>query len=145
MNLKNKSWFTLRNMSIVLGSFILGVISVLFLFGGFLVPNGFLSTGFKSEDVKQENVEDENPIPEPYLYENFTPPSNSFGMGNTTFKTVNWSYFKQLFNQHCSWMLEYNLGSGWQDGSEYLTIEKSWNESLGGWKFNLILTKPPSP
>ena len=44
-------------------------------------------------------------LPEPYIYTDFIKPPNSFGIGNTTFKTVNWTYFKQLFNQHCDWML----------------------------------------
>lgn len=88
---------------------------------------------------------DEPPVvPEPFLYEEFVAPPSSFGMGNATFKTVNWSYFKELFNQHCDWMLEYKRYSysDWTDGSSYMTIEKTWNESLGGWKFNLILDVP---
>jgi len=101
-----------------------------------------LSNRIDSNSLKVQVLGDD--IPEPYLYEYFTPPSNSFGIGNTTFKHVNWSYFKQLFNSHCDWSLEYDIGQGWVDGNEYMTIEKTWNESLGGWKFNLIFENPSS-
>ena len=99
----------------------------------YLADNGSKSVG---DDVP--------PIPEPYIYTDFIPPQNSFGMGETTFKEVNWSYFKELFNQHCDWLSEYKRYSysSWVDGSDYLTIEKSWNDTLGGWKFNLILDVP---
>ena len=81
--------------------------------------------------------------PEPFFYENFTVPNNSFGMGNTTFKTVNWSYFKELFLAHNQWLLEYKRysDSEWTDGSAFLDIERTWNDS-GFWKFNLVLDVP---
>ncbi|GAH06120.1 unnamed protein product, partial [marine sediment metagenome] len=68
-------------------------------------------------------------------------PENSFGISST--KTVNWSYFKQLFLKHTDWMLEYKRYdySEWMDDSDYLTIERSWNDT-GYWKFNLILDVP---
>lgn len=68
-------------------------------------------------------------------------PENSFGIQEM--KTVNWSYFKQLFLAHITWMLEYKRyeSSEWTDGLDYLTIERTWNES-GFWKFNLILDVP---
>jgi hypothetical protein len=88
---------------------------------------------------------DDPPLsPEPYIYNTFTPPLNSFGVGEHTIKTVNWTYFKQLFNTHCDWSLEYKLtsSSSWTGGNQYMTIKKIWNDVLGGWKFNLILDVP---
>jgi len=115
MNLKNKSWFTLRNMSIVLGSFILGVISVLFLFGGFLVPNGFLSTGFKSEDVKQENVEDENPGESDFF----------ISVPGQVTKDFNWSRARVWLNNRIKVFLEGQVnGQGdWIQGNQYLNVD----------------------
>jgi len=49
---------------------------------------------------------DDPPDDEPYLYEYIVPPVDSFGIGETIFKTVNWSYFWQLFLAHSAWQLE---------------------------------------
>lgn len=68
-------------------------------------------------------------------------PEDSMGMPDMKF--VNWSYFRQLFLAHTDWMLEYKRYSysSWTDGSQYLTIERTWHDS-GFWKFNLILDVP---
>jgi len=85
------------------------------------------------------------PLGEPFDYEYFTPPSNSFGMGETTFKTVNWSYFKSLFLAHTEWSMEYKRYeySEWTvtPYGEYWWFNRSWNES-GFWKFTLFLDVP---
>ena len=133
----------------------IGSLCVFFLFGSIMALPLFngrsgldvIDEFVSGEDLIADVVGDEPPaedIPEPYLYEHFVPPSNSFGMGETTFKTVNWSYFKQLFTDHCDWVLQYKRyeSSDWTDGNEYMTIEKTWNETVSGWKFNLILDAP---
>jgi len=78
-----------------------------------------------------------------YIYEHFIPPENSFGIGETTFKTVNWSYFKQLFSNHFYKHATYKRYSysDWQVGSEYVGIEKNWNDT-GFWKINITLDIP---
>ena len=79
--------------------------------------------------------------PDPGPYDYWHAPSDSFGVSRT--KSVNWTYFKQLFLAHTDWMLEYKRYeySSWTDGTEYLTIERTWNDT-GFWKFNLILDVP---
>jgi len=79
------------------------------------------------------------PSGSPYDY--WYAPPNSFGIEEM--KTVNWSYFKDLFLAHTDWMLEYKRYSynDWTDGLDYLTIERTWNDT-GFWKFNLILDVP---
>ena len=74
-------------------------------------------------------------------YDYWYAPENT--MGIKEMKTVNWNYFKQLFLSHTDWSLEYKryVTSSWMDGSNYLTIERTWNDS-GFWKFNLILDVP---
>jgi len=81
------------------------------------------------------------PANESAAYHYWYAPENSMGIKET--KTVNWSYFKQLFLAHTDWMLEYKRYSysSWTDGLDYLTIERTWNET-GFWKFNLILDVP---
>jgi len=72
-------------------------------------------------------VGDEPPeplIPEPYLYEEFIAPDNSFGIGDTTFKTVNWSYFQDFFNEAFGKRVKYKLNDVWHLGNQYLTIDK---------------------
>jgi len=106
---------------------------------------GIVAVSMASAGVMLLPMGDEaEPLPQPFLYEEFIAPEHSFGMGDTTFKTVNWSYFKQLFNAHCDWIIEYKRysTSSWTNGNQYMTIEKSWNETLSGWKFNLILDVP---
>lgn len=92
------------------------------------------------DDVDVVVVGDEPPL-EPEAYHYWYAPPNSFGIQET--KTVNWSYFKQLFLAHTDWMLEYKRYeySEWTDGLDYLTIERTWNDT-GFWKFNLILDVP---
>lgn len=102
---------------------------------GLNILQSFLS----SDDNNNLFVSDESNERKPYDY--WFAPESSFGID--TMKFVNWSYFKQLFLNHTDWMLEYKRYSysEWTDGLDYLTIDRSWNES-GYWKFNLILDVP---
>ena len=132
--------------------FVGGFTVVLGLFSFFLVP---LFDGRSGSDVIGEwlTVDESDVVSvgdppldgEPFLYEHFVPPDGSFGMGETTFKTVNWSYFKELFLAHTDWMMEYKLTSGseWTETpyGEYWYFNRTWNES-GFWKFDLILDVP---
>jgi len=81
--------------------------------------------------------------PEPTLhpYDIITPPANSFGTSNM--KVINWTYFRNLFQQHTNWILEYKRYSTdpWTNGNQYLTIDRQWNDS-GYWKYDLILDVP---
>lgn len=65
------------------------------------------------------------------------------GFGKNYVKLVNMSFFKNMFQTHTNWNLEYKRYSysSWADGSAYLTIERTWDNS-GFWKFNLILNVP---
>ena len=83
--------------------------------------------------VNSEPTDEE--INEPYIY--WFAPENSFGIEST--KTVNWSFFNDFFQDYIDWNLKYKryIYSEWTDGNQYLTIEKTWNET-GFWKFNLI-------
>jgi len=87
------------------------------------------------------SVDSDNPSDDSPAYDYWYAPENSFGISET--KTINWSYFKSLFLAHTDWMLEYKRYSysSWTDGDQYLTIERTWNDS-GFWKFNLILDVP---
>jgi len=78
------------------------------------------------------------PLPKPYL--TIEQPNNTLG---STYKIVNWSYFKQLFTQHTDWNLQYKryMLDSWTNGNQYLGIQKTWNYS-GYWKINLILDIP---
>lgn len=64
-------------------------------------------------------------------------------LGVNCVKKVNWTFFKNMFSDHISWMLEYKRYSYslWADGSAYLSIDKEWNES-GFWKFGLTFNVP---
>jgi len=111
------------------------------------VSGGTSSIDFTSAGITNEtmylpvNLFGGNVTVESVAYHYWYAPENSFGISST--KTVNWSYFKQLFLAHTDWMLEYKRYdySDWTDGSDYLTIERTWNES-GFWKFNLIFDVP---
>ena len=90
-----------------------------------------------SADKEIQPIADEDVKAYHYWYA----PEDSFGI--SSFKEVNWSHFKKLFNEHTNWLLEYKRYSysEWTNGNQYLTINKTWNES-GFWKFNLILDVP---
>jgi len=65
-----------------------------------------------------------------YHYEFFSPPANSFGLGNTTFKTVNWSYWTNWVNESIDCTLEKSPdGEGhWEECTKLLVIDKVWDE-----------------
>lgn len=50
--------------------------------------------------------------------------------------------FKDFFKDNLVWELEYDVGSGWQNGNQYLEIEKTYIEGLQRWKWNLIFNNP---
>ena len=81
-----------------------------------------------------------DPEVEPFIYEFIDIPDNSMGIGDHWIKSVNWSFFLSYID----WKLEYKRYSysSWTDGSDYLTIEKTFNESINGYKFKLILNSP---
>jgi len=72
-----------------------------------------------------------------YHYEYFTPPADSFGLGNTTFKTVNWSYWTNWVNESIGCTLEKSPdGKGhWEDCTKLLVVDKVWNETNISVKF----------
>lgn len=88
-------------------------------------------------------VGDDPPLdPDGEAYHYWYAPENSFGISST--KTVNWSYFKQLFLAHTDWMMEYKQyeSSDWTEAPpQYWGFERTWNDT-GFWKFNLILDVP---
>ena len=75
-------------------------------------------------------------------YDYWYAPPSSFGIKET--KSVNWSHFKSLFNAHTDWILEYKRYSysEWTEGNQYLTVDKTWNDTGGFWKINLTFTAP---
>ena len=70
---------------------------------------------------------------------NITVQSETFGI-----QKKDWTDFKNKFNNHIEWILEYKRysDSEWKTGNQYLTIEKSFDEYFGYWKFNLIFECP---
>lgn len=77
------------------------------------------------------SIADEPPelldIPEPYLYEKFIVPSNSFGTGNTTFKEVNITFYRNWLNTTIIWSLQKSIDNiHWLDCSKLLTIKRDW-------------------
>jgi len=90
-----------------------------------------------------EDVRADPPSPHPYDYI-YAPGSNTgTGFGHNYVKLVNWTFFKNKFQTHTNWSLEYKRYSysSWTDGSSYLSIQKTWNDS-GFWKFKLTLNVP---
>ena len=88
-----------------------------------------------------EPLGDEPGENESAAYDYWYAPENSFGISET--KTVNWSYFKQLFQDHFYKNARYKRyeTSNWQDGTQYLTLNRTWNDS-GFWKIDIILDIP---
>lgn len=75
----------------------------------------------------------------------FTNIVNADGFGSDLEpEPVNYESFFNAFKNHADWNLEYKRYdySNWTDGNAYLTIEKTWIDTLGFWKFNLILDVP---
>ncbi|GAH34101.1 unnamed protein product, partial [marine sediment metagenome] len=88
-----------KRATIIIGGFSLGFVAVVLLvFPVFNNRSGLdIITGNMNSDVNNVlSVGDT--IPQPFIYEHFIPPENSFGMGETTFKSVNWSFFDDCFN-----------------------------------------------
>jgi len=118
-------------------SFLVGTLVVFPFFDdrrGVFIPRSGVDIAEK--DIVQ-GVGDDPPVePEAYIYEHFIPPDNSFGLGETTFKTVNWSYFWQLFRNHSLWQLE-----AWHP------VQEVWVDNWEGTNLNqwLNITRVRSP
>ena len=135
--MKKKYWYTISAMII---SFIIGLNIIIPILTGKNAIDYLMDVVSDTDEIASEVSDD--PIDNTSAaYDYWYAPENSFGISET--KSVNWSYFKQLFLAHTDWMLEYKLYdySEWTDGSDYLTIDRTWNDT-GFWKFNLILDVP---
>ena len=85
-------------------------------------------------------VADEQVIPQPYIYTDFIKPVNSFGMGNTTFKNVNISFYRSWLNDTIQWSLEKSVDNvHWSSCDKLLTVEKDWDEDSLSEKHTLII------
>ncbi len=140
-NCEKKQKHSVRFYLIIISGFILGFVGISMILIGFFNVN---PSFFGRKTGMVSNIDDLSPVgdiePEAYIY--WYAPPNSFGIRET--KTVNWSYFKQLFNSHTDWILEYKRyeNSEWTEGNQYLTINKTWNTSGGFWKISLEFDVP---
>ena len=104
---------------------------VLFIFGFNLVlpifnrKEGLITESDTFSDKKLRHLGDDIPIP--YIVEHFIPPSNSFGLGETNFTSVNWSFFWSKFRANSRWDME-----GWHPGLEEWVDEYN-GEDLDNW------------
>jgi len=104
--------------------------------GGFWLDPTFGKTNTESDEPVYDESGDGTRLfgesgvilPEPYIYENFTPPPNSFGCGPYTIKRINESFFwNDTFNNNITWTLYYvsKLGNEWVDvTSESLVFDR---------------------
>jgi len=133
------------------GSFILGFTTVTLLF--FPIFNGrsgldIIKESLEVEDKKLVKLGDD--IPEPYIVEHFIPPSNSFGMGETNFTYVNWSFFWQKFRSNSRWDMEgwHPIQEEWvseyqgNDLDDYLNISRIRSDDNSSEKITLNFTSP---
>ncbi len=104
-----------------------------FLFSLIVIFLIFDSIGFFVNNVKA----DETITPFDYYYA----PDNSFGIKET--KTINWTFFKNWINNNFGFRAEYKINNNdeWQLGNEYLTINKTWNDT-GFYKITILLNVP---
>jgi len=86
---------------------------------------------------------------EPFIVEHFVPPKNSFGQGETDFKTLNWQYFKTWLKEKFYWKLQGSPdGETWYDDSlGLLDVNIDWDEGEKTGKVTLTLdtTNAPMP
>jgi len=67
-------------------------------------------------------------IPEPFIYTDFIPPKDSFGMGETIFKDVNISFYRSWLNTTVVWSLQKSVDNvHWVDCTKLLVVKKDWN------------------
>ncbi len=70
------------------------------------------------EGTIPESVGDDPIDNQSAAYDYWYAPENSFGIEST--KSVNWTFFKQLFLAHTDWMLEARVGTGdWFNADQY--------------------------
>jgi hypothetical protein len=55
---------------------------------------------------------------------------------------LNWTNFWQLFRQHAYWKLEGDRGLGWEDASQYLTVQRNYVNNGSTCKVTLIFDAP---
>ena len=81
-------------------------------------------------------------LPQPFIYEYGVTGDNI--IGSNVVKRVNYTFFRQLLSEHITIILQWrNIGeTEWNDGNQYMTINKDWNDTLEGWKINFIFSKP---
>ena len=100
------------------------------------------SYSFDGKTTIQSDKEVITPIGDPTnAYDIWNAPLQSFGI--QTMKTVNWSFFKNKFQNHFykDCMYKRYSYSPWQNGNSYVNIDKTWN-ATGFWKINITLDVP---
>jgi len=152
-NKKSRKTDAFKLSLLFVASFILGFTVFTLLF--FPVFNGKSGLEVIQETLSgvetKDLLADDPPVePEPYFYEDFIPPSNSFGMDETTFKTVNWSFFWQKFRRHSAWNMEgwHPVQQTWVDDyqgtdlDDYLNISRIRSDDNASEKVTLNFTSP---
>jgi len=124
-------------------SMLLGVVVVAM----FVFPVFNRETLGSENDVLKKLGED---IPEPYIVEHFIPPENSFGIGETNFTYVNWSFFWQKFRSNSRWDMEgwHPIQEEWvseyqgTDLDDWLNISRIRSSDNSSEKITLNFTSP---
>ena len=103
--------------------------------------------GFFNQQILLENKKDINPLsdppePEAFFYEHFVPPNGSFGIGETTFKTVNTSLLKQKIKNNCDWALQVRnpQTDEWVNITQRLNIHLNWSNLTNSYKITMNFT-----
>lgn len=106
----------------------------------YMQPSEHVFVGDDIDYVKQNPVFGDNGNDsEAYFY--WTAPPSSFGIKNMRF--LNETFFQQKFQNHFykDAMYKRYSYSDWQNGNQYVTVNKTWNSS-GFWKIDIILDIP---
>jgi len=99
-----------------------------------------LQENYTSDDYYINITDPPDPPVESAGYDYWYAPSNSFGM--SSFKTINWTYFKQYLQNEFHYIATYKLNDAWHDGNQYLTFNKEWNQTGGYWKLKPSVNIP---
>ena len=104
----------------------------------------------KAEQLDLEVLGGDNDTPQPYIVEHFIPPGGSFGLEETNFTRVNWSFFWSKFTANSAWNMQ-----GWHPGQEdwvneyqgvdldeYLNIGRERSADNSSEKITLNFTSP---
>jgi len=97
--------------------------------------NNILIVNVKADDPPNDD-------PEAYFYEYFTPPDDSFGLGETVFKDINRSLLKQKIKNNCDWALQVrNPQTGeWVNITQRLNIHLNWSNLTNSYKITMNFT-----